>query len=259
MQNKNNVHPQHERVIQRYRRLYALLLRLYSKPHRERFGLSMKQTFNDLLQERAQTNRGLFTFTLWLFFETTLCIFKENLRYMVMQKKGMIFVIAGTGLILLIPLIGNQLSTEVNWSPMDFLFAAIMLMGTGFSYLFLANRFQGLSYRMGAGVAVLTGLSLIWSNLAVGLLGSEDNPANLMYFGVFAVGVIGAFIAHFRPRGMTLVMITMALAQGLVALIALMIGIQHLPDQSMTMVVMVNGFFMVLFLLSAMLFKHAAM
>lgn len=51
-------------------------------------------------------------------------------------------------------------------------------------------------------------------NGAVGIVGSEDNPANLMYGGVLAVGIVGAVIARFRAEGM-------ARAQGSVALIAL--------------------------------------
>jgi hypothetical protein len=37
------------------------------------------------------------------------------------------------------------------------------------------------------GLAVGTALFLVWSNLAVGLIGSENNPANMMYLGVLAV------------------------------------------------------------------------
>jgi hypothetical protein len=40
---------------------------------------------------------------------------------------------------------------------------------------------------------------LIWMNLAVGIIGSEDNPANLMYGGVLAVAIVGAFMVRFRP------------------------------------------------------------
>ena len=55
---------------------------------------------------------------------------------------------------------------------------------------------------------------LVWINLAVGIIGSEDNPANLMYGGVLAVGVAGAVAARFRPGGMARALAATALAQG---------------------------------------------
>jgi hypothetical protein len=67
-----------EPVIQRYRNCYAKLLRLYPKPYRERFGEAMKQTFNDLCRERVKAERGLFSFAIWMFFETSAGIIREN-------------------------------------------------------------------------------------------------------------------------------------------------------------------------------------
>jgi hypothetical protein len=49
-------------------------------------------------------------------------------------------------------------------------------------------------------------------NLAVGIIGSEDNPANLMYGGVLAVGIIGAIIARFEPHGMARALVATTLA-----------------------------------------------
>ena len=62
-------------------------------------------------------------------------------------------------------------------------------------------------------------------NLAVGIIGTEDNPANLMYGGVLAVGIVGAIIARFQPHGMARALVATALAQALVAVIALIAGL----------------------------------
>jgi len=62
------------------RTLYKKLLSLYPRAFSERLGESMKQTFNDLCNERKQqTERGLFGFVLWMFIETSAGIVKENL------------------------------------------------------------------------------------------------------------------------------------------------------------------------------------
>ena len=80
------------------------------------------------------------------------------------------------------------------------------------------------AYRAAVGVALAAAFILVWVNLAVGIIGSEDNPANVMYGGVLAVGIIGAIIARFQPHGMARALVATALAQALVAVIALIAG-----------------------------------
>ena len=71
----------------------------------------------------------------------------------------------------------------------------------------------------------LAGLMLVWVNLAVGMIGDEGNPANLMYVLVLAVALIGTSVARFEPREASIVMFATAGAQGLVAVIALVAGL----------------------------------
>ena len=73
-------------LIRKYRDRYAKLLRLYPKPYRERFGEAMEQTFSDLCRERVQAERGLFSFALWTFFETSVGILRETITFIVMQN-----------------------------------------------------------------------------------------------------------------------------------------------------------------------------
>ena len=97
---------------------------------------------------------------------------------------------------------------------------------------------------------------ILWVNAAVGLIGSEDNPANLMYGGVLAVGAIGAAIARFTPLGMARALFATAFAQFLVPVVALIIW---RPDFSpgVVQVFGLNFFFVLLFAGSALLFRHA--
>jgi hypothetical protein len=67
-----------EPFLKRCRTWYAKLVRLYPKEHRERFGEGMEQTFNDLCRERVNAGTGLFGFALWMFFETSAAIIREN-------------------------------------------------------------------------------------------------------------------------------------------------------------------------------------
>ena len=83
-------------------------------------------------------------------------------------------------------------------------------------------------YRSAVGVALAAALILV----TVGVLGPNDeHPADLMYIGVLAVGIIGAIIARFQPHGMARALFATALAQMLVPVIALIAGMHRSPDQ----------------------------
>src|SRR3712207_1226740 len=112
-------------------------------------------------------------------------------------------------------------------------------------------------YLYAVGVALAAASILAWLSLGVGIIGRDGDPANLMYFGVLAVGIIGAIVARFRPHGMARALFTMALAQALVAGIALIFGL-GLPWSPPAEILALNGFFVALFLGSARLFRDAA-
>jgi hypothetical protein len=78
-----------------------------------------------------------------------------------------------------------------------------------------------------------------------------------MYFGVLVVGMIGALIARLQPRGMSRALFAMALAQLLVPVIALVVWNPPF-DPGVVPVFGLNAMFAMLFVVSALLFRHAA-
>lgn len=163
-----------------------------------------------------------------------------------------------TGLLLLIPLIAMQFSTGVVWTLSDFILAGTLISGTGFAYLLISKKDQRPVFRIAAAFALGSALFLVWANLAVGIIGSEDNSINLLYFGVIAVGITGTVISRFQPYRLAFTMFAMACSQLLVTVIALLSGMQELPGSSISEIVAVNGLFIVLFTISAFLFRMAA-
>ena len=164
---------------------------------------------------------------------------------------------AVAALILLLPLVAMQFTDEVGWGPVDFIVAGVLLFGSLLTYELVARKMGSLAYKAAVGIAVATALLLVWVNLAVGIIGSEDNPANLMYLGVLAVGLIGGLIARLEPRGMALALFATALAQMLVAVIALVAG-SGFAESGPLEIVALNGIFATLFVGSALLFQRAA-
>lgn len=176
---------------------------------------------------------------------------------MTKQNKNIIRIALATGFILMIPLIAMQFTKEVNWDLFDFVFMGTLLFGSGLTYELVSRKGSNTAYRTAVGVAVVTAVLLVWINAAVGIIG--DGPVNLMYFGVVAVGLIGAGIAGFRPRGMSRALFAMALAQALVPVIALIIWKPSFSEPpGVVGVFFLNAFFVMLFVGSALLFRHAA-
>ena len=80
----------------------------------------------------------------------------------------------------------------------------------------------------------------------------------MMYFGVLAIGFVGAFIARLRPQGMERTLYATALAQVVVAAIALFAGLGSTAPTWPRDVLLLTAFFTALWLLSAWLFRNAA-
>ena len=167
-------------------------------------------------------------------------------------------IVRATAFILLVPLVAMLFTDDVVWGPLDFVLAGALLLGTGLAYQVVARRAGTTSYRLGARVALAAALLLVWASLAVGIVGEDGDPFDLLYGGVLAVGILGAVIARFQPHGMARVLLAMALAQVLVAVIALIAGKHHAPISSVFEIVALNGFFAALFVASAWLFQNAA-
>jgi hypothetical protein len=249
-----------DRAIGRYRRWYARLIRLYPRPFRERFGEPMAQTFTDLCRERTDANRGLHALALGTFAETSAQIMREHMTQL-MQTRTVLRWVLITAAVLAIPLLAMVLKlgvpdpgsgTEgVNWGPMDFAIIGVLVLGSGLLYEYASARAGNVAHRAAVGIAVAAGLLLIWVNLAVGMIGDEGNAANLMYVLVLAVALIGASIGRLEPREASIAMFATAIAQVVVAAIALIAGLgPTLPA---------DAFFVAAWVASGLLFRQAAL
>lgn len=172
-------------------------------------------------------------------------------------KKKILILTAVVLSLLCIPLAGMQLTSEINWTSGDFLSAFLLLFGSGTVYLLVSRGRSGMLYRSALSVFLLSGLFLIWANGAVGLIGSENNMINLAYYAVILFGISGGALSRFKAKGMKYTLAGMAFTQAVITLCALLSGAQHLPHSSVAEILYVNGFFVSLYLISALLFRQA--
>ncbi|HEX8173078.1 MAG TPA: hypothetical protein VF824_21265 [Thermoanaerobaculia bacterium] len=114
------------------------------------------------------------------------------------------------------------------------------------------------SYRMALALSIVTTLMLIWLSVGVGIIGKDGDRANLMYFGVVAVGLIGALVSRLRPAGMSRTLTAMAAAQTIVALVAIFGGLGR-PYSGALELSLLNGFFVAMFLAASWLFRSRSL
>jgi len=179
-------------------------------------------------------------------------------------KKRLGMWAVGIATLLLIPLVLTLLGSGVDgdgwrWTPSDFVAMSVLLFGSALTYELISRNMGSVAYRTAVGVGVAASLLLVWMNGAVGIIGSEDNVANAMYFGVILIGAFGGIISRFKSSGMVWAMFAMALAQALVPIITLIFWPQiSWGEAGVLGVFILNSFFVVLFAGSASLFQRAS-
>lgn len=89
-----------------------------------------------------------------------------------MKNKRLIIILIVVAVILTIPLVAMQFTTEVNWSLFDFVVAGILLLGTGLIIELILRNVKLLKHRILLSAIVLFILFLVWAELAVGLFGT---------------------------------------------------------------------------------------
>lgn len=111
-------------------------------------------------------------------------------------------------------------------------------------------------YRLALGLLIGSVMMLIWLGLGVGIIGKDDDPANMLFAFVFNIGIIGAILSRLKPKGMAVTSITMAVTQALIAIIAIVKGL-GLPYSGPMEILLLNAFFIAMYLVSAWLLIKA--
>jgi hypothetical protein len=144
------------------------------------------------------------------------------------------------------------------WEPSDFAVAAVLLFGTTGLIDLAIGRGGSPAYRVGGALAVLVSFLLIWVNGAVGVIGNEGNPANLMFIGVILVALAGSALARFRAKGMARAMLVAFALNAAIAAAAPVFGWgADEPPGTIGLTMLIAGF-AVMWGLSSALFAKAA-
>ncbi len=162
-----------------------------------------------------------------------------------------------TALILLAPLVAMQMDVEgVNWTVSDFALVGGVLVTAGLIYE-LAARAGNLAYQAAVAIALGASILSLWVTGAVGIIGDEGNPGNLLYVGVVVLAIVAAIVTRGRAAPMALAMVLVAIAELLVPVIAYAGVADPTRDVLAPEVLFAAGFLTVSWLLSAWLFHKS--
>lgn len=161
------------------------------------------------------------------------------------------------GALLLLPFIAMQFTREIVWTARDFLVWGLMLATVGGLFELAVRISPNRAYRTGFGLALMAAFLVVWVNLAVGIVGSDDNPSDAFFFWALGVGIVAALVARLKASGMVYAML--ATAAGLAAaFIAAQASARDELWVSPVLEAFGTGVFALMFLGAAALFRKAA-
>ena len=133
------------------------------------------------------------------------------------------------------------------------------MFGLYISFRLLVKRAAGNRfYKSAIAIAMVAAFLLFWVNGAVGIIGSENNDANMLYFLVLLMVFLGSLAVRFEARGLRVVMTAAAAAMVVIAVAALGFGSGVDGPIWPWDVVWITLFFSGLWSLSAWFFHRAA-
>jgi len=91
---------------------------------------------------------------------------------MITKNKRLVAIALTVAILLLIPFVAMQFTSEVKWDLTDFITAGVLLLGAGLLCELVIRKVKRSRFRIAMVAAVLLTLVLIWLELAVGIFGT---------------------------------------------------------------------------------------
>ena len=89
-----------------------------------------------------------------------------------MKNKRILLLLIIVVVLLLIPLIAMQFTAEVNWTSLDFILMAVLLLSTALLFELVMRKATDAKTRIVVCIFILVAFLLVWAELAVGIFGT---------------------------------------------------------------------------------------
>jgi hypothetical protein len=168
---------------------------------------------------------------------------------MVKPKKWRIVMWGLSTAVLALPAVAMQFSKEMAWGPEDFAILGALLVLLCVTVELAARASSERYFLAGVVLASIGGFALIFINLAVGIIGGSEDPRNLLFYTIPALGFLGAIVGRFKSTVLVRLLMIMAAIQLSAAFLA--------PIDMMRIMIPFTGLFVGLWLSSAVLIRRA--
>lgn len=169
--------------------------------------------------------------------------------------KTVLRVALGSFALLMVPLVASRVVEGWHWGPGAFVFTYCLFFATGMMYSLIARRMNVRSYRAAVALVLTSGFVMGWATMVH--LSETENPVLLVYFGVLAIGAVGAALARLQARGLARTAFVMAAAM-ILALILTQTAPGQRPDGPFWNIAIAHGGMAAVFVTAGLLFRHAS-
>lgn len=175
-----------------------------------------------------------------------------------MQNKKRFTIWAIITTLIIIIILTKQFISKIEWNETIAYILIILTIGAIYE-LWQLLKIHNRTYRIALSVGIFGAFLILRVNGAVGIIGSEDNPANLMYWVVLLIMLIGSLISRFKEHWMSLTFFSAAIVQILIPIFALFIWPATVSwgEAGIMGVFIFNSVFAGIFIISALFFQHA--
>ena len=97
---------------------------------------------------------------------------EKNQTLIVTSNKRLIGILLGVALLMFIPLIAMQFTSDVKWTSLDFIAAGILLLSAGLIFELILRKVNATKLKIMAITVLFLLFLLIWAELAVGIFGT---------------------------------------------------------------------------------------
>jgi hypothetical protein len=179
-----------------------------------------------------------------------------------MEMKNIIRALLISTALLVVPLTASFFVDGWLWTAFDYAFAWVIFSLVSLGLTFVASKANGMTYKAGGAVAILTAFLLIWINAAVGFIGDGDlfDSPNGLYVAVVLFGIMGAVWSRLEARRMSQALYATALALALVPVVSYLVWPPSVISWSpgVLPVFILNSCFVMAFVVSGLLFASAS-